>query len=422
MAGVQLFERADASAPPVPAPASAPVAAPVGAAPAAAMAAQASAAAPAGQPLRAVASAAEPVIEPPVAPSIPTPAIDEPAVASVQLPPPQAAEQQRSLDWTAPPASAETQQQVCNSCGTTIAAGQKFCLSCGTPVGQAASPVATEAPAFSPAEQIQPLAATQIFEPVPKSSSKAWIIVVIAVAALGAGGYFGWQYFTRPDVTVTTNVQRIHVAAGGKTSLEANVSGSSNTDVDWSVQEGSKGGQVTASGTVMSGGQLRSGALYTAPQTTGTYHVIATSRVNSSRSAKIEIIVGGTALPDNTTSSTQPAPPSAPTATTSTSPSATASPAAAYPNAGLVVGTWTGPTTDTRTTIGADSTISMSSTTNAQNNKTGTYHFTDNTHLDVDLGNGDVRKWEILGIQGAYLRVSEQAKSGSSALIFQKVQ
>lgn len=64
----------------------------------------------------------------------------------------------------------------------------------------------------------------------------------------------------------------------------------------------------------------------------------------------------------------------------------------------------------------------MSSATNAQNNKTGTYHFTDNTHLDVDLGNGDVRKWEILGFQGAYMRVSEQATTGSSALIFQKVQ
>ena len=290
-------------------------------------------------------------------------------------------------------------------------------------MAQPSTPVTPEPPAFTraPQEQFQPPAATQIFEPAPKSSSKVWIVVVLALAALGTGGWFAWQYFTRPDVTVTAIRPKIHVAAGGRADIDVSVSGSS--DIDWSIQEGQKGGQVNAQGAVMVSGQPLSRANYVAPQTTGVYHVIATSHANPGRSAQVEITVvgvGSAEIPAATTSA--PAPPSGATATTSTTPGATPNSAAAFPNAAQVVGTWSGPTSDMQTVIGADSTISMTSAANPQKNVSGTYHFTDNTHLDVDFGNGDARKWEILGIQGAYLRVSEQSKSGSSAIIFAKTQ
>ncbi|HEY6250063.1 MAG TPA: zinc ribbon domain-containing protein, partial [Candidatus Angelobacter sp.] len=418
MAGVQLFQPTETHASPAPVE---PARVAAEAVPAA-MAAQASVSAPVGQPLWATAPAAsaEPPAQAPIASPPSPPITQEPAKPSA---PPEV--EQASLEWTASPPPPKTRQHSCAACGAALNAEQKFCLACGTPVGQTSSPAAIDAHEFTPAppEHFQPAAPTQIFEPAPKSSSKAWIVVVLALAAAGTGGWFAWKYFTRPDVTVSASVQRIHVASGGKTSLEASVSGSSDTDVDWSIQEGQKGGQVTALGTVMSSGQLHSGALYTAPQASGTYHVIVTSHANPGRSAKIEIIVGGVVSPDNPATTSTPAPPSAATATTSTAPAATAtSPASAYPNAAQIVGTWRGPSTDMMTTIGADSTIAMTSATNPQKNLSGTYHFTDNSHLDVDFGNGDTRKWEILGVDGAYLRVNSQSKDGSSAIIFQKAQ
>jgi len=428
MAGVQLFQPSEthASVTPVAPVAVAAAAVPVAAATPDAMAAQASAAAPVGQPLRATAPgvAATPRAEMPVAAAAVPPVEDEPATPISQVAPPVApplAAEQPSLDWTKSPSS-QPKQQACAACGATLKAEQKFCLACGTPAGQAQSPVKTEAPKFIPAPQpepIQPLAPTQIFEPAPKSSSKVWILVAVLLAAAGTGGWFAWKYFTRPDVTVTAIRPRIHVAAGGKADLDVNVSDSS--DIDWSIQEGQKGGQVTGLGAVMVSGQPLFRASYVAPQTTGIYHVIATSHANPSRSAQVEITVVGTASPDSSATTTEPAPPTAATATPSTVPATTTNPAAAFPAAAQIVGAWSGPTSDMRTTIGADSTISMTSAANPQKNLSGTYHFTDNSHLDVDFGNGDVRKWEIR-INGNYLLVNSQSKDGSSAITFQKAQ
>jgi len=170
---------------------------------------------------------------------------------------------------------------------------------------------------------------------------------------------------------------------------------------------------------VMSSGQVRAGATYTAPSTPGTFHVIATSHANPSRTAKVEIVVGGTAEPDSSLPTPQP---SGPTTAPTTTPAPTAG--VASPVAAQIVGTWRGPVppADMTTTIGADSTISMASATNPQKNVSGTYRFTDNSHLEVDFGNGDVRKWEIVSVDNTYMRVNSQSKDGSSAIIFVKAQ
>ncbi len=55
------------------------------------------------------------------------------------------------------------------------------------------------------------------------------------------------------------------VPEGGSLSFLATVKGVANTTVTWSVQEGTTGGSITSSG------------VYTAPNTLGTYHVVATS-------------------------------------------------------------------------------------------------------------------------------------------------
>jgi hypothetical protein len=59
----------------------------------------------------------------------------------------------------------------------------------------------------------------------------------------------------------------------------ATVTGSQDTAVSWSVQEGAAGGAITA------------GGVYTAPSSAGTYHVIATSRAAPSSSAAVPVAV-----------------------------------------------------------------------------------------------------------------------------------
>jgi hypothetical protein len=59
------------------------------------------------------------------------------------------------------------------------------------------------------------------------------------------------------------------VGPGGSISFTASVTGSADTGVAWSVQEGAAGGSVTASGE------------YKAPASEGTYHVVAASKADA---------------------------------------------------------------------------------------------------------------------------------------------
>jgi chitinase len=77
---------------------------------------------------------------------------------------------------------------------------------------------------------------------------------------------------TPPSVSVTVSPLSTAVSAGGTVQFTATVTGSSDTAVTWSVVEAG-GGSVSATG------------LYTAPATSGTWHVRATSRADPARSA-----------------------------------------------------------------------------------------------------------------------------------------
>lgn len=77
----------------------------------------------------------------------------------------------------------------------------------------------------------------------------------------------------RPVVAVTIAPTSTSLVAGGSTKFHATVIGASDTAVIWSVQEGPPGGTVDGSGN------------YVAPSAAGTYHVVATSHADPSRSA-----------------------------------------------------------------------------------------------------------------------------------------
>jgi hypothetical protein len=93
-----------------------------------------------------------------------------------------------------------------------------------------------------------------------------------------------------PAVAVSISPATASVIAGGVTSFSATVTGggSQSTDVTWSVQEGASGGSIDGSGR------------YTAPGPAGTYHVVATSVADASKSATATVSV--TAAPNITVS------------------------------------------------------------------------------------------------------------------------
>ena len=387
---------------------------------------------------RAAAAAAAPVAQmlPFTAPSVPEPASEAPvetaaAAAAERAAAPPVPEQpapapatfeepvarpEASVEEAPTPAAQPQAQQACAACGAALAPEQRFCLACGTAAGQSVGVVETPAPPSSNTVPVTPPASAVPFQEgpfqaPPRSGAKALIIAVVLIAIFGAAGWYAWQYFARPDVSVTAIPQKIHVAAGGRTLLQANVSGSKDTDVKWSIQEGDKGGQITPQGDMVEGNQSRATATYTAPQTPGTFHVIAASHANPGRTAKVEIVVGGGIQGETAQTPEKPA---------ATPPPATSS-APASPMAAQIIGTWRGPTADMNTTIGVDSTIAMTSDANPQKNLRGTYHFTDSSHIQIDFGGGDVRTWEIVGVDDKYLRVTAQTSNGASAMIFSKL-
>ncbi len=70
------------------------------------------------------------------------------------------------------------------------------------------------------------------------------------------------------------------VPEGGSLSFLATVKGVADTTVTWSVQGGATGGSITSSG------------VYTAPNTLGTYHVVATSVADATASASAVVTIG----------------------------------------------------------------------------------------------------------------------------------
>ncbi len=85
-----------------------------------------------------------------------------------------------------------------------------------------------------------------------------------------------------PTVAVAISPATVSLIAGGVTAFSATVTGAGSgqsTDVSWSVEEGASGGSIDGSGR------------YTAPGTAGTFHVVATSVADPSKSATAAVTV-----------------------------------------------------------------------------------------------------------------------------------
>ncbi len=82
-----------------------------------------------------------------------------------------------------------------------------------------------------------------------------------------------------PPVAVAITPPSAAINSCQSATFTATVTGTTNTAVTWSVQEGSAGGTVTAAG------------VYTAPSSAGTYHVVATSQADPTKSAVATVTV-----------------------------------------------------------------------------------------------------------------------------------
>jgi Galactose oxidase, central domain len=101
------------------------------------------------------------------------------------------------------------------------------------------------------------------------------IALVVAVCNSGCGGGSA----PPPPIVVTVSPTSATVLLVATQTFMANVTGTTNTAVTWTVQEGATGGSITSAG------------FYTAPQVAGTYHVIATSVADTSKSGSATIKV-----------------------------------------------------------------------------------------------------------------------------------
>ncbi len=81
------------------------------------------------------------------------------------------------------------------------------------------------------------------------------------------------------DVTIAVSPSEVALLPGTSQQFTASVSGLPDGSVTWSVAEGDAGGSIDADGN------------YTAPQATGTYHVVATSRAETSHTAQATVKV-----------------------------------------------------------------------------------------------------------------------------------
>ena len=169
--------------------------------------------------------------------------------------------------------------------------------------------------------------------------------LALAAACLGACGASTTGADNSPNVVVEP--QDAQVAPLGTVSFSATVTGTADTTVIWSVQEGTPGGSITSAG------------LYTAPAALGTFHVVAAARADPAirGTAAVNVVtapalaVATAALPDGAVGSAY-----SPTltATGGTTPYAWAVTAGSLP-AGLTLAASTGVVSGTPTAVGGSS-------------------------------------------------------------------
>lgn len=116
-------------------------------------------------------------------------------------------------------------------------------------------------------------------------SSSRFASALLMLASIACGGASVDQSLSGQGVTVAITPDLAALAPLAEQTFAATVSGAADLSVTWKVAEGAGGGSVTA------------GGAYTAPSSTGSYHVVATSNADPSKSATATVVVSTTTSP-----------------------------------------------------------------------------------------------------------------------------
>ena len=114
----------------------------------------------------------------------------------------------------------------------------------------------------------------------PLFSRALFCVVLLTAPILASCGGSTSPTPTPLPVSVSISQSSVNMTSGETRTFSATVTGSLNQMVTWSVQEGSAGGTINSSG------------VYMAPDTFGTFHVVATSQADSTKSATATVVVG----------------------------------------------------------------------------------------------------------------------------------
>lgn len=114
---------------------------------------------------------------------------------------------------------------------------------------------------------------------------RIWKVSALAAACLVFAACGGGEPGAPDGTPLAVSPENVSLVAGATAHFTAAASGSSNATVSWTVQEGPVGGAVSSTG------------LYTAPSTSGTYHVVATSQADPTKTATATVSVSATAPP-----------------------------------------------------------------------------------------------------------------------------
>ena len=123
------------------------------------------------------------------------------------------------------------------------------------------------------------------------------LIGAVIVALLAVGGIV---WMLRSSVSAGAKPAKVEitmfpltakVVAGKGADFAATVNGAPSSEVTWKVEEGDNAGEIKTRGAYAKEGAISLYATYTAPKTPGTYHLVATSTADPSKSASAEITV-----------------------------------------------------------------------------------------------------------------------------------
>ena len=120
------------------------------------------------------------------------------------------------------------------------------------------------------------------------------LVALLAMVLAGCGGGSGGGGGGDGPVNVSITIEPTRVTGlvpGSTQTFTATVTGTTNTAVTWSIQEGSPAG-----GTIIQSGDNT--AVYTAPSAWNTFHVVVTSVADPTKSATAEAQIGPPGPPD----------------------------------------------------------------------------------------------------------------------------